>query len=259
MNGMCRSLTLQSSTSASIIPIGNVPRTTVVMGSKGEPSAYAKAMKADRLDKQRRRRNQGVRAQVSAHGGAKCGANKRGGGTCHHAAGFGTSHLGIGRCKYHGGTTRAHTANAAKQEAVLLGAPKEINPLDAILWCIRLSAGEIEFYTEQMAMLEEKDWFEDTIMGKQMHIMARERGIAQERLVKFSKTAIDLGLAERAVRLAEQFGNTIARLLHGLLDDLDMHMSAEGKKMIPMLIRKHLLLAEQIHPDVVVPPKVLTK
>ena len=33
----------------------------------------------------------------------KCGAKTRSGGTCQHPAGFGTDHLGQGRCKFHGG------------------------------------------------------------------------------------------------------------------------------------------------------------
>ncbi len=35
-----------------------------------------------------------------------CGANiKRRGVCCKHPAGYGTAHLGLGRCKWHGGTT----------------------------------------------------------------------------------------------------------------------------------------------------------
>lgn len=36
---------------------------------------------------------------------AKCGARTRSGGTCQNRAGFGTDHVGSGRCKFHGGAT----------------------------------------------------------------------------------------------------------------------------------------------------------
>jgi hypothetical protein len=229
----------------------------VVMANKN-PTAYAKMTKMQRTKEQKDRQNKGTRMHVNAYAGAKCGAKKRGGGTCGLVAGYGTTHTGIGRCKFHGGSTPNHRASAIKGEAVLLGAPKEINPLDAILWCIRTTAGEIEFYTEQMAALEKRDWLEDTIMGKQMHVFARERGLAQDRLVRYSKVAVDIGLTERAVRLAEQFGNTIARLLHGLLDDLSPYMTQEGKNEIPGLIRKHILIAEQGHPDIIQQQKALS-
>lgn len=208
-------------------------------------TAYAKAMKAKRAEEQEKRRNQGSRRHVKAAGGAKCGAKKRDGTLCGQAPGFGTTHPGVGRCKFHGGSAPNGIKNAAKQTAVLLGAPKEINPLDAIIWCIQITAGEIDFYTEQMVELEKHNWLEETIMGKQMHVFARERAMAQERLVKFSKDAIQLGLTERAVRLAEQYGNTLARLIRGILDELMPYINDEGQKIIPQVVRRHLLIAEK--------------
>lgn len=208
-------------------------------------TAYARHQRYVKAEQKKRDKNKGARRQVNAVGGAKCGANKRGGGTCGLAAGFGTDHIGLGHCKFHGGNLPTHRASAARKQAILLGAPKEINPLDAIVWCIKLTGGEIEFYTEQMAALEQRDWIENTALGQQMHVFARERALAQDRLVNYSKVAISLGLTERAVRLAEQYGSTIARLLRGLLDDLEPYISEEGKKMLPQLVRKHILIAER--------------
>jgi hypothetical protein len=178
-------------------------------------------------------------------GGARCLARKRDGNKCKLSAGQGTTHPGVGRCRFHGGNLPSHRRKAAKDQAILLGAPKEINPLDAIIWCIKMTAGEIDFYTEQMAALEEAHWVEDTVMGQQMHVFARMRAEAQERLVKFSKDAIQLGLTERAVKLAEQYGNTISMLVRGILDDLMPHIDVVGQQMIPKVVRHHLLLAER--------------
>jgi isopentenyl diphosphate isomerase/L-lactate dehydrogenase-like FMN-dependent dehydrogenase len=38
-------------------------------------------------------------------GKAKCGAKNRRGGLCGHPAGYQTDHLGVGRCKFHGGAS----------------------------------------------------------------------------------------------------------------------------------------------------------
>lgn len=211
------------------------------------PTAYAKAMKAERAAQQQKRREKsgaGRKKKLQRTVGI-CGAKKRGGGVCALRAGQGTTHPGIGSCKFHGGSTPAGVRSAVAKQAVLLGAPKEINPLDAIIWCIKMTAGEIDFYTEQMVELDKKNWLEETIMGKQMHVFARERALAQERLVKFSKDAISLGLAERAVKLAEQYGNTLARLIKGILDELMPYISKEGIELIPTIVRKHLLMAEE--------------
>lgn len=39
------------------------------------------------------------------HGSPRCGARTRSGSPCRNVAGKGTNHLGIGRCKFHGGAT----------------------------------------------------------------------------------------------------------------------------------------------------------
>lgn len=199
-------------------------------------------MKAVRIEEGKKKRARSARYTPEGF----CGALKASDGKpCAQPAGYGTTHRGIGSCKYHGGSTQTGTKAAAKQTAVLMGAPKEINPLDAIIWCIKMTGGEIDFYTEQMAYLKESNWIEETIAGQQMHIFARERALAQERLVNFSKIAITLGLTERAVKLAEQYGATVGRLIKGVLDDLLPYISKEGQEKIPFVVRKHLLLAEQ--------------
>src|SRR5262245_22389217 len=152
-----------------------------------------------------------------------CGAKKKGGKRCQMAKGWGTSHPGIGACKYHGGSMPNHVKSAAKEEMrQLLGKEMEINPLDAILWCIRIRAGEVKWLSEKMADLNEKDWIADTLVGKQFHLFAKERQGAMNDLTRYSQIAISLGIAERAVRLAEQYGDMIYRLIDGILNDLNL-------------------------------------
>jgi hypothetical protein len=178
--------------------------------------------------------------------GSQCGAKKKHGTTtCSLAAGWGTSHPGTGRCKFHGGSTPNHVKAAASDEyRKLLGTTKDINPVDAIIWCIKIRAGEVEWLTQRMQELDEKAWIEETLVGKQFHLYARERSAAMGELVKFSNIALSLGLAEKAIRLAEQYGNTIARLLEGILTDLMPHLSDEGKALAPQIVRRHLILIE---------------
>jgi hypothetical protein len=178
-----------------------------------------------------------------------CGAKKRrqeDGSTewCHKKAGWGTDHPGIGRCKYHGGSTPTSRAAAERQRQVeFMGRPKEISPLDAIIWAIKITAGEVEFLGLQIQEIDQKeDWIENTIQGKQLHVFQRARADAMDRLVKYSKDAIALGLAERAVRMAETFGATIATLLNGIAEDLAL--SKVQKQIWPSIVRKHLVLLE---------------
>jgi hypothetical protein len=172
--------------------------------------------------------------------GSVCGAKKKGGGNCTLAAGWGTNHLGIGACKLHGGSMPNHVKSAVKQEAkVFFGTPMEINPLDALMWMIRMTAGEIQWLSEQMAEVQEADWIETGIMGKQFHIYARERRLRQDSLARYSAQAISLGIAERAIKMAETYADLLARLIQGILGDLDL--TPEQRAKAPMVVRKHLI------------------
>jgi hypothetical protein len=175
-------------------------------------------------------------------GNGFCNALKQDGRRCRQPAGMGTDHLGFGTCRFHGGFLPNHRKSALKQQAVLMGAPKDINPLDGLMWCIRLTAGEVQFCTEQIENLDKKHWTENTIAGKQLNMWAKERQSAVDRLAKFCKDALALGIAERSVRIAEQYGSSLARYTKGLLDDLQL--TEEQMKRAPVIVRKHLMLLE---------------
>jgi hypothetical protein len=172
-----------------------------------------------------------------------CGALTNAGGECKQPAGAGTNHLGVGRCSHHTGNAPNTRKNAIMQEAVVfMGAPKDINPLDAILWCIRITAGEVEWLSTEIAKVPMELWIEQTYVGKQMNVLQRSRADAQDRLVRYSRDAVQLGLAERAVRLAENFGALIARLLENIAAELEL--SRKQKEMWPNIIRRQLILLE---------------
>lgn len=192
-----------------------------------------------------RPRKQKVKDTIEATTGY-CGGNTQGGGKCRMPAGMGTNHSGEGRCRLHGGNTPTHSAKAAKGEAILMGAPKDINPIDALMWCIRLTAGEVEFCTTQMEVLEQSEWLDYTIAGKQLNVWAKERQNAVDRLARFSHTAISLGIAERAVRVAEMYGHSISKLLRGILEDLELNDDQLARA--PHIVRKHLILLEGSRP-----------
>ena len=85
--------------------------------------------------------------------GVLCGAqrpNQPQGVTCGEPAGFGTSHVGIGRCKFHGGSSPTHVKSAqlelARRECDRLGIPIEIDPTEALLREVWETVGNVEFY-----------------------------------------------------------------------------------------------------------------
>jgi len=158
------------------------------------------------------------------------------------AAGWGTSHPGIGKCKLHGGETPTHVKSAAKGELrQLLGRPIEVSPEQAILNCIRIRSGEVEWLSQEMAKLQEGNWVEETMLGKQFHLYARERQAALRDVAKFAQMAIQMNVAERTVRIAETYGESIAMLIKGIVDELMPQMTEEGRQMVPQVVKRHLI------------------
>jgi hypothetical protein len=145
--------------------------------------------------------------------------------------------------------------NQAHKEAeeelnFLMGRPIDINPLDALLWCIRIVAGEVQWLSQQMAEITSKEeWTEfHPYLGRQLHLFARERQAATDRLARYSQQAVSLGLHERAVRLAEQYGEMLANLLNGIFTDLAL--TPAQQEQLPVIVRRHLLAIN--HADIVV-------
>lgn len=85
---------------------------------------------------------------------ALCGARARSGNPCGRPAGWGT-------CKLHGGSTSNAGKAAAKLEAAhqalrvrdLLDVPAEVDPLDALMHCLAITAGEVTYCDHMLALL----------------------------------------------------------------------------------------------------------
>src|SRR4051794_41334929 len=75
----------------------------------------------------------------------RCGARTRSGGRCGLPAGHGTDHVGWGRCKLHGGNAPSGRRRAYHLEALAsmprMGGEVEVEPTDALLYCVRREAG----------------------------------------------------------------------------------------------------------------------
>jgi hypothetical protein len=214
-----------------------MPKSGYYGDQTGKPSQYKIAM--DAVKKRKRMKERAKRMDI-------CGATTHSGGICRKSAGWGTNHQGIGKCRIHGGTAPSHIKHAARVAAnELLGTPMEINPFDAILWCIKIRAGEVQWLSERMAELDKEAWVEKTLTGKQFHLYARARSAAMVDLAKFSAMAVSLGIAERAIKLAETYGELLAQYTKNLLNDLWPHLDEEGRVKAPQYVRLRLVQLDQ--------------
>jgi hypothetical protein len=93
-----------------------------------------------------------------------CGGKRKHGepGTCRRPAGWGTDHVGIGRCKLHGGCTVTHVEAVATQNAIrvarLFGVHRDdIHPVDGLVEELQRCAGLIDSYEAMCAQLLPED------------------------------------------------------------------------------------------------------
>ncbi len=188
-----------------------------------------------------------------------CGALKPDGMPCTRAAGWGTVHRGVGQCKAHGGklTVQNKDVIAPAMLELLVGYDiGYVDPLEAMMMCIRISAAEVTFFSEQVKTLTMEDVLErpraQTVHGavesvvydlkgqQQLNIWIRERQRSVDRLARFSKMAIDCGIAERQVRIAEQMGDLMARMVDGVMRDLKL--TPEQQERAPEIVRHNLAM-----------------
>lgn len=169
----------------------------------------------------------------------RCGATTRGGGACKKPAGWGTPYK-TGRCRLHGGGTPTHLAAAraeqARRDVVTYGLPRDIDPAAALLEEVHRTAGHVAWLAAKIRELSESEltWgitqeTEKTatlIPGTDTKTAARPNVwldlYHRERahLVKVSKAAIDAGVSERLVRLAEKQGMALAEIIRRSADAL---------------------------------------
>lgn len=197
-----------------------------------------------------------------------CGATRKRGGRCARPAGWGTDHVGAGHCKNHGGCTpngELYGAGIlAKRELAVMGRPIDIEPAEAILECIRITAGTILYASERIAELDAADAVGPVRTTKRRplkgeygqethgddveevayeapaaHIWIVMRDSAMDRIVSYSAVALRLGIEERRIKLAEDQGQLLADVIRGVLADLGVANHPDA----PVVVRRHLSLA----------------
>lgn len=186
---------------------------------------------------------------------------KRTGENCPKIAGYGTDHYGHGYCRWHKGTTPVLTRDGYLRMAGAMGDPRTVDPAEAIIEEIRRTAGHVYFLEKKVA---------DFKIPETVTVHLEEDGVSQEtigfltteqqrwytlyleerkRLTDTAVLAIKAGLADRAVRLAEEQGAMVAIAFERLLGQLQL--TEEQAALIPDLVPS--ILRDLIH----TPPRAI--
>ena len=205
-----------------------------------------------------------------------CDADKsRGRGKCEQPAGYGTEHLGFGRCKYYGGNAPSGKVTAAREQAesirrTLIGTGYSADDVDpgtilleelartmaVVRWYEEMIAGDEAAQDDMESMGLEPGRAGGYAMGSAVidiettqggikytpNIYVRQWMVERKHLAQVAKDCLAVGLKEREVRLAEQQGELLHRILTAVFTDDSLGLTAEQRVRAPALARKHLSL-----------------
>jgi len=186
-------------------------------------------------------------------GDKTCGARKEEGSRCSRAAGWGTDHVGYGPCKYHLGSTptgrKASAYEMAGELMVFYGSPIDTNPIEALLDEVSRTAGHVAWLGQVIGRFNVP--LEEEVDKKGGITVRRPAGIPPEvdgwikmyqsernQLVRVSKAALDAGVNERLVQIAEHQATKFANAIETILDELGL--TASQQMLVPQVVPRVL-------------------
>lgn len=157
----------------------------------------------------------------AGHDGPKCGGKKRqGAGTCTQTAGWGTDHVGVGRCKLHGGSTPTHEAAGAEQllaqQLARLDVPAVADPLTEL----SKLAGQVVAWKDALAA-KVNELTELRYEGFAAEQLRAEVGLwerAMDRCNTVLATMARLNIDERLARISERQAEAVLAAIDAALD-----------------------------------------
>jgi len=163
----------------------------------------------------------------------RCLAEARSG-LCERPAGKGTYHPGVGRCRRHEGATGR--AEGAWMVGHLIAVELDVSPWQALLTAVRRAAGAAAWYHEKLA---EAPGDAALAVGGSHRGWLEDWRDAQDRMVRYSKLAIDAGVAAAMVTQARGEGEQLARVLNAALGEAELDEETETR--LRQALRRALL------------------
>lgn len=192
----------------------------------------------------------------------RCGARRlKHADSCSLPAGWGTDHVGVGRCKLHGGATQSHTQKAqvviAQRQAAEWGARLDVTPAAALFELVQAKAGEVAYWDGRVRALTATDLASQSLVTKSevgegpmgmvdmttrtpsAHAFVTMLHKAQDQLAAYSAAAIKAGLDAELVKAATLQGQATIRAIAVAIDiaraqpdlsaeEITLHMLTEG-------------------------------
>jgi len=161
---------------------------------------------------------------AEVEGRERCGAKTRTGGVCRLKAGKGTDHVGLGRCKYHGGSTptqrKAVEAQVIEAKArTMFGRAFDDTPVGNPLDVFAELAGTVRGWLRTMQALVEELGTPGyaALTGEQIRAEVQLFERAMDRANTVLSTYAKLGIDERLARISEAQAFTVLQAIESAL------------------------------------------
>jgi hypothetical protein len=189
---------------------------------------------------------------------------------CGRRAGERTNHYGAGPCWRHRGNTRAGNLRGAYVLAHAFARELDCDPWEGLLRAVRIAAGKVGYSEWVLSQAQSDLELEGRVVrpegseggraGLLVHpdtgeplgvgeFRDRSFWVAQstlwvDRLARYSKMAVDAGVAERLVQAVEVEGQQLGRVLTAALDALEGQVSEDVLGEVRARMRRELLQIE---------------
>lgn len=187
-------------------------------------------------------------------GQPRSGKSSKGPGTCQNDAGWGTDHPGTGPCKLHGGNNPTYLKHLSLERVRqdlraaserTYGTPVHLDPWQGMLQEVQRTAGHIQWLSDKIAAIGDVNEIEAlqqwTVMGIKPSFWLEQYQEERKHFARICKMAIDSGIAERQVALAEEQGKLLAMAIRAILWDDALGLTPQQRSVAPAIIRRHLL------------------
>jgi len=168
-----------------------------------------------------------------------CGKAMRNGRVCYVPAGTGTAHVGVGACFRH--DSQVERAAGAWAVAHRIAQVLDISPWDALLLAVKRAAAWAAFYDSKLAEVTDDDELRPDGTAADW-VKAAER--VNDKLARWSKMAVDAGVAQLLVQQARTDGEQIVRVLNAAIAEADL-TEAQEDRMRDALARALRTLGEE--------------
>lgn len=170
----------------------------------------------------------------------RCGRPNDNGRPCLAPAGSGTTHFGKGGCYRHQTVKELKPLEQVAADAWSMAKPIQTTPAMAMQYVLDLTFGQLVYAHWQVSMLDESEYWVKPKSGGHEYLNKHIRHLKalKHEMVTYAKAAGDLGVAERAITLAESQADVIVEYVKAVTNQLKL--STEQQAMLGDAIKSNL-------------------